>query len=124
MKTYTVEVHDNGTKYWYRDGKYHREDGPAIEFADGDKFWYRDGKRHREDGPACESNGDKVWFRDGKRHREDGPAIEYVNGNKVWYLNGKKLTEAEFNNHVKKNQKTCEGHVVEVDGVKYKLVRA
>jgi hypothetical protein len=102
MKTYTVEVHDNGTKYWYRDGKYHREDGPAIEFADGDKFWYRDGKRHREDGPA----------------------IEYVNGNKVWYLNGKKLTEAEFNNHVKKNQKTCEGHVVEVDGVKYKLVRA
>jgi hypothetical protein len=31
------------------------------------------------------------------------------------------LTEAEFNKRVKKN---CEGRVVEVDGVKYKLVRA
>jgi hypothetical protein len=36
-------------------------------------------------------------------------------------LNGIQLTEVAFNKHVKKN---CEGHVVEVDGVKYKLVRA
>jgi hypothetical protein len=34
------------------------------------------------------------------------------------------LTEVAFNNRVKKNQKTCEGRVVEVDGVKYKLVAA
>jgi hypothetical protein len=25
-------------------GKWHREDGPAIEFADGTKYWYLDGK--------------------------------------------------------------------------------
>ena len=33
-----------GTKTWWRDGKRHREDGPAYEGADGTKAWYRDGK--------------------------------------------------------------------------------
>jgi hypothetical protein len=123
MKTYTVEVYDNGTKFWYRGDKLHREDGPAIEYAHGGKSWYRDGKLHREDGPACEyADGDKSWFLNGERHREDGPACEYTNGDRLWYLNGIQLTEVEFNNHVKK--KTCEGHVVEVDGVRYKLARA
>ena len=30
----------------------HRLDGPAIEYANGDEIWYRDGWYHREDGPA------------------------------------------------------------------------
>jgi hypothetical protein len=56
------------TKRWYLNGKWHREDGPAIERANGDKFMVA--KR-------------KI------RHREDGPAIEYVQtGAKQWYLNG------------------------------------
>lgn len=29
-----------GNKVWYKDGKLHREDGPAIELANGEKFWY------------------------------------------------------------------------------------
>ena len=28
----------------YKDGKIHREDGPAIEWAYGDKEWYKEGK--------------------------------------------------------------------------------
>ena len=35
--------HADGSRAWYRDGKLHREDGPAIEYADGDRLWYRDG---------------------------------------------------------------------------------
>jgi len=31
-------------KIWYRNGKRHREDGPAVEHADGKKEWYRQGK--------------------------------------------------------------------------------
>ncbi len=31
-------------KSWYRKGKRHREDGPAVEHADGRKGWYRHGK--------------------------------------------------------------------------------
>ena len=48
-------------------GEYHREDGPAIEYADGCKSW---------------------WI-NGKLHREDGPAIEYTDDYKEWWLNGK-----------------------------------
>ena len=37
-----IETAD-GTKKWYRNGKLHREDGPAIERADGSKEWLRNG---------------------------------------------------------------------------------
>ena len=88
MKTYQVKVY----KEWFLDGKRHREDGPACEWASGTKEWYLNGKRHREDGPACESaNGDKVWWLNGKLHREDGPACEYPNGNKEWWLNDEEV---------------------------------
>ena len=63
-----------GTKKWHLNDKLHREDGPAVEYADGNKFWYLNGKRHREDGPAIE------------RH----------NGTKEWYLNGKELSKEEW----------------------------
>ena len=51
--------------------------------------WYKNGKRHREDGPAIEClSGYKAWYQNGKRHREDGPAIEWANGgDKYWWLN-------------------------------------
>lgn len=64
---YTIKVYDDGEKHWYKEGKLHREDGPAVEYADGDKKWYKEG--------MC--------------HREDGPAVEYANGTKYWFLNGK-----------------------------------
>ena len=82
--------HANGAKEWYLNGKLHREDGPAIEHADGDKSWYINGKHHRENGPAVEiANGEVHWYLNGKRHREDGPAVEHANGYKEWYQNGK-----------------------------------
>ena len=81
-----------GNKYWYLNGKLHREDGPAIESANGTKSWYLNGKLHREDGPAVEnSDGTKQWYLNNRLHREDGPAIECDNGTKQWYLNGVKL---------------------------------
>jgi hypothetical protein len=74
-------------------------DGLYI-YSDGDKFWYKDGKFHREDGPAVEYiDGTKYWFINGQYHREDGPAIEHANGDKSWYLNDKKInceTQEEF----------------------------
>jgi len=86
----TMEVDRDGTKRWKNtNGKLHREDGPAIEYANGDKVWYINGIKHRLDGPAVEDvNGDRFWYKNDKRHREDGPAIEYATGNKYWYING------------------------------------
>jgi len=102
MTIYTVKVDDIGTKHWYQNNKLHRVDGPAIEYADGTKFWYVDGK--------C--------------HRTDGPAIECASGTKSWYLDGKYLTRAQWLEAVKPKVASCVGKIVEVDGVKYRLVAA
>lgn len=40
-----MKIDADGTKYWYLNGKFHREDGPAIEYADGEKSWYLNGNR-------------------------------------------------------------------------------
>lgn len=38
-----------------------------VEWDNGDKIWYKEGKRHKTDGPAVESlNGYKEWWIDGK----------------------------------------------------------
>ena len=74
--------------YYYKDGKFHREDGPASEDSDGNKFWYIDDELHRLDGPAIEfSGGTKEWYINGHLHRTDGPAIERSDGHTHWYLN-------------------------------------
>ena len=40
MIEYKVGVWPDGSKAWYLNGKRHREDGPALEYADGSKYWY------------------------------------------------------------------------------------
>ena len=86
-----------GTKKWLLNGKLHRVDGPAVEFAGGGKEWWINGVRHREDGPAIEyPDGGKYWYKDGKLHREDGPAVELANGKESWLINGKKITKEDL----------------------------
>ena len=60
--------------------------------------YYKNGKLHRVDGPAVENtDGTFLWYLNGELHREDGPAIEYFDGEKRWFLNNYELTEEEFN---------------------------
>ena len=33
---------------WYKKGKWHREDGPAVELANGYKEWWLNGIRYNE----------------------------------------------------------------------------
>jgi hypothetical protein len=71
----------------------------------GNKFWYQNGKLHRLDGPAVEyADGHKAWCQNGNLHREDGPAIEHANGVKSWYINNIKInckTQEEFDKLLK-----------------------
>jgi hypothetical protein len=88
--------------YWYKEGKLHRIDGPAIEYKNGTKFWYLKGLRHREDGPAVEySDGRKEWFQNGIRHRIDGPAIEYSDVGKGWYIEGEEFYATKLSSLIK-----------------------
>ncbi len=61
-----MKILANGDRKWYLNGELHREDGPAIEYADGGQEW---------------------WIND-KRHKKDGPAAERVNGSREWWING------------------------------------
>ena len=47
-KTYEVRVYADGSKHWFFNGKLHREDGPAIEWANGYKIWYLNGTQYTE----------------------------------------------------------------------------
>ena len=52
-----------GTKHWFKEGNYHREDGPAVEYPDGTKRWYKEGELHRLDGPAIVyPDGTEFWY--------------------------------------------------------------
>jgi len=58
-------------------GVKHREDGPALEWANGIKEWYHNGVRHRGDGPAIRSS----WFINGKRcSEEEITLLQFSNG--------------------------------------------
>jgi hypothetical protein len=102
MIEYTVKVYPDGDKFWFLNGEYHREDGPAIE----------------------KTNGTKIWYLNDKCHREDGPAVECANGDKIWYLNSKCYTEQEFNE--KMNPKAKELSVSDISkllGYEVKVVK-
>ena len=88
-------IRSDGSQCWYKNGHFHREDGPAIIFADGTQFWYKGGKRHRDDGPAAiRPDGTQHWFKNGMWHRDDGPAVIYPNGTKQWWVNDNNISSA------------------------------
>ena len=94
MQQPTLTVDKYGNKRWELNGKLHREDGPAFEYANGTKAWYLHDKCHREDGPAIEDvDGYKAWYLHGMLHREDGPAVESEDGDKVWWLNDRQYKD-------------------------------
>jgi hypothetical protein len=73
----------------------------VAEYENGSKSWYKDGKRHRRNGPAVECfDGTKYWYKEGDPHREDGPAVEYSDGVKNWYLEGKFYGRLSLSNYV------------------------
>ena len=65
--------------------------------SEGNEFYYRKGKLHRLNGPAIErQNGYKAYYVNNKRHRLDGPAIKWANDYKEYWINGQQFTEEEF----------------------------
>lgn len=74
-----------------------------VEWSNGSKVWYKEEKFHRDNGPAIEwDNGFREWWLEGKLHREDGPAIEYYSeyehedhaDYREWYLKGKNYSNS------------------------------
>ena len=101
---YRVEVSPiTGTRMYYNSaGQLHREDGPAIEYANSNKEWWQNDQRHRTDGPAMtHTDGFSAWFQNGLRHRTVGPAVEHADGIKEWWLHGVEYTQREYYTQLK-----------------------
>ena len=59
-----------GTELWWLNGRFHREDGPAIIYPDGYEAWFLDGCRHREGGLAIiRPDGTGDYWEHGRRIR-------------------------------------------------------
>lgn len=90
MANYLIDK--NGTKYYYNDeGKYHRTDGPAIEYSTGGKEWWVCGEKHRLYEPAYtnEYMGTKSYYIAGALYNLYGPAI----GDKRYFINSNEITD-------------------------------
>ncbi len=92
-------------------------------------FYYKDKEMtifHREDGPAAEwANSFKAWYLNGQLHREDGPAVEYADGTKSWYLNDEKVTASEHKKLTRKEPTiTIEGKAFTVAELKALIKQA
>jgi len=49
VETYEVKVYSDGRQRWCQNGKYHRLDGPAVEYAYGSKEWWIEGQNYTEE---------------------------------------------------------------------------
>lgn len=100
-----LRMYDDGSRRWFNAaGQKHDpgNDRPAVVNRFGTKYWYRNGKCHREGGPAVErATGTLEWFRGGQLHREDGPALTTADGMKEYWLNDVQMTQEE---HARRTQ--------------------
>ena len=72
---YRVAVDRYGTRRYYNSaGQLHRDEGPAVIWA----------------------NGTKEWYQNSLRHRTDGPAVDWGDGYHEWWLQGVRYTESDY----------------------------
>lgn len=57
-------------------GQLHRIGGPALIRFNGSKYWFKNGKVHRDDGGPAEiwADGFKAWRQDGKLIKVENPS--------------------------------------------------
>ena len=68
----TKTVNLFGTIKYRLDGKLHRDDGPAVMFAEGGLVWHNHGSYHRLDGPSIIAESQLWWYLYGYAYtRED-----------------------------------------------------
>ncbi len=96
-----VCIDSQNNAYFVRvDGILHKDDGPAIVWADGTFDWRQNGKPFRADGkPTTESPKYRKWYHheDGAIGRVGGPAFETVTGYREYWLNGQYFdTKSEY----------------------------
>lgn len=86
----------NGQIEYYFNNELHHQTHPAI-ISSGSNQWWNHGEKHRENLPAVNfADGTREWWYHGLRHRNEGPAVENPDGKNQWWLYGKKMSEQKF----------------------------
>lgn len=70
---------DGLTRWRDAEGRFHRDGGPAVITDSGDLRWYRHGKRHRTDGPAVTyhvGSLGRMWIVNDVHIREDVDVLD------------------------------------------------
>jgi hypothetical protein len=69
-----------GNKFYYVDGKLHSvNDEPGAIWPDGTKSWYKEGRWHRETGPAwIYPDGRKFYYFKGEWYRDITSDLEWM----------------------------------------------
>jgi hypothetical protein len=50
MSESICKVNKYGSRFWYNEeGKFHRIDGPAVEWSNGIKFWFINGVKYSKE---------------------------------------------------------------------------
>ena len=87
-----IVVDKYGTKFHYKDDELHKEDGPAVIYANGIVEYRIEGKRHREEGPAVvHLDAKEEYWIDGKKHRENAPAVIRADCVLEYWINGERV---------------------------------
>lgn len=92
-----TNMDSKGGQEWFRGSKLHRDEteGPAV-ITHEHVAYYRNGKLHRTNAPAIEyKNGLKMWMRSGYLNREDGPAVIRPDGTEEYYINDRQVSKEE-----------------------------
>lgn len=92
------EILDRGT-YYVRNGKFHREDGPAVirpespAYKHGEQGWYRDGNYYRENGGPHEEAGDgtKHWYTRNEYGEWKVDKVEHPDGSVDIWRDGRRV---------------------------------
>ena len=82
-----LKIDEEGNKWWYQFGRYHRLNSPAVIHITGDKWWYQFGKLHRLDGQAKQFSN-----------------LHYSSNIPYWYYQGVRIecsTQKEFDRLIK-----------------------
>lgn len=123
-QTLPAIIYEDGSKSWYINGKYHRNDKdengralPTFIYGNGEVIYHKNGLRHREDRgddgyllPAYKDNISTRWYHNGELHRvelgPDGKALPAVisKGDNAWYYENRSYTQDEMTEKIKTAQ--------------------
>jgi hypothetical protein len=93
-----------------------------AKWCNGTVSYFKNGDYHREDGPAfIGDNGYQEWQIKGKYHNLSGPARVWKDGKKEYWIDGESFTKEAWEKEIAKLNNPCKDVIVEVDGKKYKL---